>query len=327
MKTKIMKRAILLTFAISSLGLVACNNSNDTGGDGGNDEKPDIDYGTMKVDDMILYEGFDGIKINPIFSNPEAVKEEIFTFEPQDECCVVDEEGHVFYIYDGETKINYESEHFNGSFKVTCKKFEDPNFLSKAKSYVRTYKSDGSPTGQSLFLGDSFMEFWKNKTGITRSFNDEFGEYNVRNIGISGTQTKHWRAYQNNLVHPMDPKNIIINIGINDIDDSGCIGEVAARNVQSYIRDLHADFPEAKIYWFTLTRCSGYFAPKWGEYKVCNKKMIEYAKNYDFLEVLDIASLYGEDYAKYQQDGLHPNQEGYNLFKKLILENVNLEKK
>ena len=87
---------------------------------------------------------------------------------------------------------------------------------------------------------------------------------------------------------------------------------------------MHADNPDAKIYWFTLTRCSGYFANKWNEYQVCNNYVIKYSELKDYITVLDIASLYGDNYASYQQDGLHPNQEGYNLFKQLILDNINL---
>lgn len=334
MSKHIYKKALALCCVLSSLGVVSCGNSNSNNDKPNNNEpnnneedKTPIDYGTISVPDMILYEGFDGIKINPIFSNPEACANEVFYFEPEDNCCVVDDEGRVYYVTNGKTKINYESEHLNGSFEVTCMKLENTEFKSKAKSYINSFKNDGMPTGSTLFLGDSFFEFWKNKTGIEKGFYEEFADYNVRNIGISATQTKHWRAYQNSLVRPMEPKNVVINIGINDIDDSGYVGERAARNIQTYIRDIHEDFPDAKIYWFTLTRCSGVFANKWGEYKICNKKMMEFATKNDYLTVLDIASEYGDNYASYQQDGLHPNQKGYDLFKKMILDNVSLEKK
>ena len=173
-------------------------------------------------------------------------------------------------------------------------------------------------------MGDSFFEFWKNKTGISENFATAFNGYDVTNIGISATQSKHWRSWVGGVVNDYEAKNIVVNIGINDVDDANLTGIQAGKNVVSLLEQIHADNPDAKIYWFTLTRCSGYFANKWNEYQVCNNYVIKYSELKDYITVLDIASLYGDNYASYQQDGLHPNQEGYNLFKQLILDNINL---
>ena len=55
--------------------------------------------------------------------------------------------------------------------------------------------------------------------------------------------------------------------------------------------------------------------------------MKAYCETQERVHYLDVMALYGDNYARYEQDGLHPNQEGYNLFKQLILENVPMETK
>ena len=50
--------------------------------------------------------------------------------------------------------------------------------------------------------------------------------------------------------------------------------------------------------------------------------MKDYCDKTDRLTYLDVMSLYGDDYASYLSDGLHPNQAGYDLFEQIIKENV-----
>ena len=53
--------------------------------------------------------------------------------------------------------------------------------------------------------------------------------------------------------------------------------------------------------------------------------MKEFCDNTDRVHYLDIMGLYGDDYANYEQDGLHPNQAGYDLFKNLIKAEVPID--
>ena len=286
------KRSLILLAGALSASLCSC-------GDNKKEEIPEpIDYGKVSFQDITVYKNYDGVRIVPIFTNPEACKNEEFTYEVENENVISIDEGFVYRVDNG------------NNIKVTAKQ--------------RTIDRTGANPGTNLFLGDSFFEFWKNKTGISENFATAFNGYDVTNIGISATQSKHWRSWVGGVVNDYEAKNIVVNIGINDVDDANLTGIQAGKNVVSLLEQIHADNPDAKIYWFTLTRCSGYFANKWNEYQVCNNFVMEYSKLKDYITVLDIASLYGDNYASYQQDGLHPNQEGYNLFKQLILDNINL---
>ena len=81
-------------------------------------------------------------------------------------------------------------------------------------------------------------------------------------------------------------------------------------------------FPETNVYYLSITRCTGTFANKWQDHSLSNKMMKDYCEKTDRLTYLDVMSLYGDDYASYLSDGLHPNQAGYDLFEQIIKENV-----
>ena len=62
----------------------------------------------------------------------------------------------------------------------------------------------------------------------------------------------------------------------------------------------------------------------YNEFPNLSKSLVNGLDESNLVIKVRINSLYGDNYASYQQDGLHPNQEGYNLFKQLILENIDL---
>ena len=94
------------------------------------------------------------------------------------------------------------------------------------------------------------------------------------------------------------------------------------RNIKALVDDYLEYFPETNVYYLSITRCSGTFANKWSEHSMSNKMMEKYCEETDRLTYLDVMALYGDNYASYQSDGLHPNQAGYDLFEQIIKENV-----
>lgn len=291
-------------------------------------EYPKDYFGKVTFEEIYVYDNdFDGIKIRPILSKPETASEEVFTYEVEDDtvCEVIND--CVYYIYDGITTINAKSEHLQGKFKVyaNTKKsggIDVKNFLSKAKNCVLS--ASNMTEDDTLFVGDSFFEFWALGTNITNKFNTTFAEYQTLNIGISATQTHHWRAIHSKIIAEIEvaPKNIVINIGINNVDDNKEGGKACAHNIQYLIEDYLEAYPSTNIYYFSITRCSGTFASQWVDHSKSNDLIKEYCENTERVHYLDVMELYGDDYWKYEQDGLHPNQDGYNLFEQLIKENV-----
>lgn len=294
----------------------------------GEQEKPTekVDYGEVTFNNVKVFEGFDGVEIKYDFTKPEACKNEVFEYEIANEKICYIEDDKVYYLSNGSTRVKAKSTNLSASFTVKCSN-DTSKFKTQSNQQITRLKSNFKEN-DTLFLGDSFFEFWRNKQGITENFDTAFSGLAVYNIGISATTTHHWRAINTKLEElEIKPKNVVINIGINNVDDDMETSKECSNAIKDLIEDYLKMFPEANIYYLSITRCAGYFAFNWESHEKSNAIMKDYCDNTDRVHYLDIMGLYGDDYANYQQDGLHPNQAGYNLFKQIIKENVPINKK
>ena len=291
-----------------------------------------VDYGKVTFKTIYIYcdqygNNFDEVPIVPNFTKPEVCKDEVFEYEIKNESVCYIENNFVYALGEtGSTKVTARSQHLTGIFNVVSQnKYNNGNAFSMAKSLAST-ASHTTKQGTTLFVGDSFFEFWKNKTGIDENFATAFSGYDVANVGISGTQAREWRSLRKKLIDPYEPKNLVLNIGINDVDDNNEDGESTAGYVMMLCNDIWLTNPECNIYYLSITRCTGYFAGKWQFTSVANEIMKGNAENNAKLHYLDIMGVYGENYANYlQADGLHPNTAGYEVIKTLVKDNVPLD--
>ena len=290
------------------------------------------DYGKAYFKSIYIYcdaygNNFDGVLIRPTFTQPEACKNEVFEYEIKDESICYIEDNHVYATgVNGSTKVTAKSQHLKGTFIVYSEsKYANGSAFTVAKSLAKTAEK-ATNQGTTLFVGDSFFEFWRNKTGIDESFATAFKGYDVANVGISGTQAREWRSLRNKLIDPYQPENIVMHLGLNDIDDNNEDGESTAQYIMMVCNDIWETNPDCNIYYCTINRCAGVFASKWPFHSACNDIMRENSNNIEKLHFLDIMSVYGDNYADYEQsDGLHPNSAGYEVFKTIIKTEVPLK--
>lgn len=293
----------------------------------------EVDYGTVSFNDIEIYpDGYDGTKIRPYFSNPEVEGLVEFTYTVDNEnVCYIDEENKIRFVSAGTTKVTATSDIYGEKyFYVDALNSMTPDWMfTTAKNMTRSVLNNYEE-GDSLFVGDSFFQFWREGTDgkqPVKSFAKVFEEYKVFNIGISASTTHDWRAMNDNTVALTSPKNIIINIGVNNVDDDKEVGLTCYKNVKSLVDDYLEMFEETNIYYLSITRCTGVFASKWNDHSFSNMMMEKYCASNDRLHYLDVNALYGETPGSFQSDGLHPNQAGYDLFEQIIKENVEFDEK
>lgn len=291
----------------------------------------EIDRGKVYVNKIVAVNGFGGIKIRPRFTKPEYEKDEHFeyNFKYETDNCYIDNDT-VYYVADEAGALcNFTSEHFSGRFNIACaSKFPNSGALNTAKSLGAKVSSGSISKGTTLFVGDSYFEFWRNGTNGVENFATSYADYNVANVGISGTTSTDWRAIQTKLVTPVIPKNIVLNIGINDIDDLRAGGTGAASQIQDLLLDIRENLPSTEVYLMSLLHCTGNFSWNWNDVQTCNEKSKEFCEQDDKLHFLDVTSKIGDNYTKcLVSDGLHPNQNGFEAFKEIIAENVAIDKK
>ena len=303
----------------------------DPGTDPGGDPGEKIDYGRVYFKSVYIYadqygNNFDEVLIEPLFTIPEACKNEVFEYDIADESICYIEDNYVYATgMTGSTKVTAKSQHLKGTFIVYASdKYNNSYAFTTAKS-LASKAEKATNQGTTLFVGDSFFEFWRNKTGIDENFATAFAGFDVANVGISGTQAREWKSVVKKLIVPYAPTNIVLNIGINDVDDNNEDGESTADYIMSLCRNIWDRVPNCNIYYCSITRCAGYFSTKWQFHSASNEFMKANAANNEKLHYLDIMEVWGNDYANYEQsDGLHPNTAGYEVFKTIIKANVPL---
>lgn len=325
-----------------SLSIIGCSGNRSNSSNGGSEnnnlttttssEKDNTDYGKVYFKPIYIYadkngNNFDEVPIRPIFTIPEVCVNEVFEYDiKNEEVCYIENN----YVYatgiSGETKVTAQSQHLKGTFYVYASdKFNNSGAFAKAKSLAST-ASHTTQKGTTLFVGASTWEFWKNKNNIEESFAEAFAGYDVANVGIAGTQAREWRSLRSKLIDPYEPENVVLHLGLNDIDDNNLDGESTAEFVMMVCDDIWQKFPNCNIYYCTINRCAGVFAGKWPYHSQCNEIMKTNSQNIEKLHYLDVMAIYGDNYASYEQsDGLHPNTAGYEAFKSVIFANVPLK--
>jgi len=214
-------------------------------------------YGEVEFEGVYIYDNdFDGIQIRPFFTKPEEAKDEVFEYTVKNEDVCFIEDDRIYYQGPGTTIVQAKSEHLKASFAVTAAVANDKNFPYKNSANYKISRAQSMKAEDTLFIGDSFFEFWANKINIDESFNEAFSNYSTLNIGISATTTHDWRVISNKLFENTDvePKNVVINIGINNVDDDHESGTACARNIQSLIQDYLDAYENTNIYYFSLNQ-------------------------------------------------------------------------
>ena len=175
-----------------------------------------------------------------------------------------------------------------------------------------------------LFLGDSYIDtaFWYN-------FGDFYGQLSARNIGVGGTKTGYWQDQLLAVSSLYNPKNIIIHIGVNDIDDGNTTGEMTWQRLEVLLNKYHEKFPEAKLHYITISD-NMMFMQKHNDYHYLNEHVKEFAEGIEWLEIVDLAKYIvaenGSTMRWYNNaDGLHLNVDGYGLLGKLVADSLGLE--
>ena len=167
-------------------------------------------------------------------------------------------------------------------------------------------------------IGDSYTSktAWKH-------FDEQTSSIGGVTIGIGGTKVNTWSSHYRDL-KIYDPKNIVIHIGVNDID-GGISGSDCGNSITALIDSLREQFPNTKIFYVSI--CDNEkFPEKWGEYSISNGIVRDYAETQENVYYIDFASIMKTEGPKMEnmgfRDELHLNDTAYVLFSQIICDAV-----
>lgn len=202
------------------------------------------------------------------------------------------------------------------------------NITMTAKQYLVTdIEEDLAPFRHeptsitNLFIGDSYVDkaFWQD-------FDVQFGTESV-NVGVGGTKVGDWIDDLPSYVKLYNPQNIIVHIGVNDINDGGTTGQQTYTRIEELFTLMRQLYPEVNIYYISIEP-NNFMPTNNPQYQVVNNSIK--AKTESYIHFIDTAALLGEvagtPVAHYfLPDGLHLNQDGYGLWNKAIKQALGLD--
>ncbi len=117
-----------------------------------------------------------------------------------------------------------------------------------ARKVMKTVKVDKNTT---VFLGDSFFDC---RTHWGTIYSKSYKDKNIFDVAIGGSRASHWPFIIDRVFAGFggaQPKNIVINIGTNDLAGLRDVSKVSG-NIEYLIQTLHKKFPDTKIYWCSV---------------------------------------------------------------------------
>ena len=174
-----------------------------------------------------------------------------------------------------------------------------------------------------LFLGDSITYYY--------DLEKHFPDMPVVNSGISSNTTEDILEDMKNRVYDYNPSKVFILIGTNDLRDKKTVDEVVT-NIKEIIKEIKKNRKNAEIYLESIYPVNekvnekGVEGRKNEDIKEINNQLKKYAKeeNITFINIydklVDDEGLLNEEYTT---DGLHINENGYEVITKELKKYLN----
>lgn len=271
----------------------------------------------FSVDDLILYTGFDA-KPNIKFDGEGTV-----TFKVVDEkIATYNKEENLFQgIKVGKTKVEATVDSYSTSFFITVTNMPD-RISGRVETIKNTLKEQNYPQNQTIFVGDSFFDPWS-----WSNFYSLYEGKNVNLLGVSTAQSIDWDIFLQSFIVDLNPKNIVLHLGTNDIFDAGYNDTQTYENMKTLIDNILEEVPNAKLYYFGIEpRYSG-GTTKNNYCKNVNELLIKNITNERFVYLDSPALCYNEDgtvKGEFFRDNVHPKLENYTEYVRLLTE-ANIE--
>lgn len=215
---------------------------------------------------------------------------------------------------------------------INTNKVDVENFTSNMEdyTYVSPYDSrmnslakqyESAEKGGVLIMGSSTMDYWKD-------WQTDIGGRLGYNVGIGGTIVEDWLYAYDKLVKPFDPSIIIIFLGGNNINNMGHTGAYTRSLMEQLLNKMHEDFPNAEIYYIysmAVPSCykGGKFNYEYGQFIDEMKELVANTQWLNGIDTFDDLTRDGEAKKElYRPDGIHLNDDGYDVFAEIINRNV-----
>ena len=202
-------------------------------------------------------------------------------------------------------------------FAQTVKETKPPSearWEKDIRAFEAADKTNPPPQDAVLFVGSSSIRLWKNLA-------QAFPRHKVLNRGFGGSELSDSVAFAHRIVIPYKPKLVVFYAGDNDIA-AGKSPERILNDFKAFAGRIHAALPATHIAYIAIKPC-----PAREKYldrvKAANHLIQEYSASDNRLLFLDVFTpMLAQDGRPRAdlciKDGLHPNEQCYELWASII---------
>lgn len=343
-----MKRKILLLFScIIILLIVGCSNNSTTKEPTVPDEptilpteptvpdEPTVDvptvedYGELVIPKLTIYTDFPD-KPNPTFTKEEYACEINYNvlYSP----IVTYSDGYFYASGEGSAMVEATTKYHSTVFIVEaisylCDRGESQTkaFLNRIAKVEEKWQEE-KVTGGTLYIGDSFFDEYQFFTNFYKLYENQ----NAYCHGISSSRIEDWYIFSKRLVYPVNPSNIVLHIGTNDLFSGKEDPYDMLEEMKTLFNQFFERLPNVNLYWFAIEpRTYGINGGSFDKYsyeKICliNNLMKEYCNTDDRLHYLDVTQYCylseGKTNADFFSDKVHPKVENYIYYCEALIE-------
>ena len=184
--------------------------------------------------------------------------------------------------------------------------------------FIKQDEISPPPINAFLFIGSSSIRLWK-------SLQVDMHPLTVINRGFGGAHTKHINRHKDKIVFPYKPKAIIFFCGTNDINGWNSPSEVFTE-FQKFYFSVQEKLPNTKVFAISIQPSPSRFDQRKRQLR-WNKSVEDLAESQTNLTYIDVSpKMLTEDNKPmpelYTDDMLHMNENGYEIWSKIIRENL-----
>ncbi len=190
----------------------------------------------------------------------------------------------------------------------------------KFKADILAFKKQDSvvfpPSNAILFVGSSSFTKWKDVSSY-------FPNHTIINRGFGGSTLLDVIRYENDVIFPYKPKQIVIYCGENDIASSDSItGKIVFERFKRLYQDIRKEFPKTAIVYVSMKPSPSRWKMK-ERLLDGNKRIRKFIKGQDSAVFVSVWEKMLDANKKpiptiFLQDNLHMNSEGYAIWQKVM---------
>lgn len=189
----------------------------------------------------------------------------------------------------------------------------DPERFAESMEEFAAWDSKNSfPDDAILLVGSSSVRFWATA--------DAFPDKPIINRGFGGSELSDVIYHFDTVILPYSPRQIFLYAGDNDIGNGKTADRVFA-DYKQLVEMVRSSFPDTEVVFISIKPSMARWE-QWPEMVEANRLVREYSGQHPDLGYADLATPLLDDNGQpkdvYEDDGLHLNGKGYELWQEAL---------